>query len=82
MHHRVDLIRRQGAVHNAGKPVDAKGHPVRKGGAHYAKGQPENKRHNARKTGQGSVFAGQDLINGNATLMLQAFARLHHRGGA
>ena len=82
VHHRVDLIRRQGAVHNAGKPVDAKGHPVRKGGAHYAKGQPENKRHNARKTGQGSVFAGQDLINGNAALMLQAFARLHHRGGA
>ena len=37
---------------------------------------------NARKTGQGSVFAGQDLINGNAALMLQAFARLHHRGGA
>ena len=78
MNHGVDAVGGQGAVHKRCQRVNAEGQQVRKRRADDPEGQPEHQRHNADKAGQGGVFAGQHAVDGNAALMLAAFAGAHH----
>ena len=82
MHHRVDTVSCQPAVHNAGQRVDAHGEQVRQKCADRAEGHPEHKRQNPDEAGQRRILAGQDAVDGNAALVFPALGRVHDRLGA
>ena len=78
MYNRVDAVGGQRPVGQVCQCVDAEGQQVGQPGADDAEGQPEHQRHDADKAGQRGVFAGQDLVDRYAALMLAALTGAHN----
>ena len=78
MHHRIDAIGGQRAIHKRGQRIDAHRHQIRKRRTDHAEGQIEYQRHDQHKRRNRGVFAGQHLIDSLAAQAFLALARMHH----
>ena len=78
MDHRVDAVGGERRVGQAGERIDAQRQQVGQPRPDDPEGQPEHQPHDADEAGQGGVFAGEDLVNSHAPLVLPALAGAHH----
>ena len=82
VHHGVDAVSGEPAVHKRRHSIDAQREQVAQPGADDAERQPEDQKHDAQKNGDGRVFARQHAVQPHAAQMLLAFSLFHHGLGA